>query len=139
MIRQLKAQVYMKKALLILALVALFMGWSNVSYAQCNPPYNFSGCFRLTYSSQAPLQAITLIQVLENIGGFLIIAAGIVAGIVIIVAGLMWMSAGSNTTRLANAKALFKNGIIGALILFAAGLIIQTIILLATNWVVFFS
>ncbi len=65
--------------------------------------------------------------------------AGIVAGIVIIVAGLVWVSAGNNSARVTTAKGIFKNGVIGALILFAAGLIINTIVLLATSWQTFFN
>lgn len=77
--------------------------------------------------------------ILQSIAGFLIIAGGILAGIAILVSGIMYMSAGSDSTRLTTAKAWFKNGIIGALILFAVGLIINTILLVATDPFGFFS
>src|SRR3989338_11386384 len=55
-------------------------------------------------------------SMLASIAGFLIITGGILAGIAIIVSGIIYMSAGSDSTRLTTAKAWFKNGVIGALI-----------------------
>ena len=80
-----------------------------------------------------------IFEILQSIGGFLLVAAGIIAGVVIIISGLVWMASGSNTARVTTAKAIFKNGIIGALIIFAAGLIINTIILIGTDWTGFFN
>ena len=68
-----------------------------------------------------------LIILLQDIGGFLIIAGSVLAGIALIVAGVIYMSAGNNSTRVGAAKAWFKNGIIGAIILFAVGIILNTL------------
>jgi len=135
----------MKKALKAILLIAIFLSWSSASFAQTpecdqrSPLYNLQECFRLTTGSSNIQSAGDVFDVLENIGGFLISAAGIVAGIVIIVAGLMWMAAGSNPARVTSAKAVFKNGIIGAIILFAAGIIVSTIVFLGSDPLGFFS
>lgn len=131
----------MKKVLLAFFLVAIFLTWSNMSFAQCVPPnIDFTNCFRsaVTQSGQGYV-ASNVVQILENIGGFLMIIAGVLAGIVIVVAGIFYMSAGSDTGRLTTAKAIFKNGIIGALIMFAAGVIVNTVALVALDPFGFFS
>lgn len=131
----------MKKVLLASFLVALFITWSNVSFAQCVPPnLDFTDCFRISVTNSGQGYVATdVVAVLENIGGFLMIIAGVLAGIVIVVAGVVYMAAGSNQTRVGTAKAVLKNGVIGALIMFAAGIIINTIALLALDPFGFFS
>lgn len=125
----------MKKAIYLLVFaVSLFLVWSNVSYAQ----NRFIDAYNLILPAQ-PASGGEIIDLMRSIAGFLIIAGGVLAGIAIVASGLMFMFAGSNPQRLTTAKAIFKNGIIGALILFAAGIIVNTIIALATNWQTFFS
>ena len=122
--------------------VLIIWGWSSHAQFGCDPSApNFRDCF---INSQDVSQTGTLagkdfLELLQNIGGFLMIAGGLIAGICIIVAGFLWISAGSDTARLATAKAVFKNGVIGALILFASGVIINTVVLFAGNWRQFFS
>lgn len=130
-----------KLSVIAFLLVALFLGWSNVSHAQCTPPFlNFVSCFRSsTDPSIQTYIATDVVNILESIGGFLLVIAGILAGIVIIVSGVMWMTAGSNPARVGAAKSIFKNGVIGALIFFGAGIIINTIALLALDPFGFFS
>ena len=123
-----------KVILLVVVVLGLFLGWSNVSHAQ-NP-------FILQFQNvlgQQPASANNLLDIMRSVAGFLIIAGGILAGIAIIASGVMYMAAGSNQTRVTSAKAVFKNGVIGALILFAAGLIVNTIILFAVDWETFFT
>ncbi|MDO8496831.1 MAG: pilin [bacterium] len=131
----------MKKVLLAFFLVALFLTWSNASFAQCVPPnINFTDCFRqtVTQSGQGYV-ASNVVEILENIGGFLMVIAAVLAGIVIVLSGVLYMSAGSNPTRAGTAKTVLKNGVIGALIMFAAGVIVNTIALLALDPFGFFS
>ncbi len=80
-----------------------------------------------------------LLLIGQSIGGFLMIAGGILAGITIIGTGIMYLSAGSNTQRLTTAKGMFKAGIIGAFIIFGAGMMIGTIKGFATNPLQFFN
>lgn len=125
----------MKKVLLVFCLVALFLTWSDISFAQCVAPrINFTDCFRSTVTQSGQgFVASNMVEILENIGGFLMVIAGILSGIVIVVAGVIYMSAGSDPTKLTSAKAVLKNGVIGALIMFATGVIINTIALLALD------
>ena len=86
--------------------------------------------------------AITPEQILEfmqSIAGFLMIIGGILASITIVVTGIMYMSAGSNTQKVTDAKGMFKAGIIGALIVFATGIIINTIVGFGANPLGFFG
>ena len=135
----------MKKLVLLVLLAVIALGWSNISYAQypeCDQQslaYDLQKCYRLTTGQGNIYTSRDFFDIMESIAGFLISAAGIIAGAVIIVAGLMYMSAGSNQTRVTSARTVFKNGVIGALILFAAGIIINTIAMIATNPFNFFT
>ena len=124
----------MKKVILASLAIGLFVGFFNVSHAQ----NQFIDQFNLVMNTQ-PSSGDEVLDIVRSIAGYLIFLGGILAGIAIIVAGIMYMAAGSNPTRVSGARAIFKNGVIGALILFAAGLIVNTIILLATSWQTFFS
>src|SRR3989344_5497084 len=124
----------MKKVILASLAIGLFVGFFNVSHAQ----NQFIDQFNLVMNTQ-PSSGDEVLDIVRSIAGYLIFLGGILAGIAIIVAGIMYMAAGSNLTRVSGARAIFKNGVIGALILFAAGLIVNTIILLATSWQTFFS
>src|SRR3989338_8218922 len=75
----------------------------------------------------------------QSIAGFLIAAGAVLATITIIVAGFMYMLAGSNTQRLTTAKSMFKAGIIGALIIFSTGIVINTLIDFGSNPLGFFG
>jgi len=67
------------------------------------------------------------------------IAGSILAGIAIIASGIMYLTSGSNTQRLASAKGTLKAGVIGALIIFGAGLIINTVKIFAQDPLKFFQ
>ena len=95
--------------------------------------------FGQTIPSGVAITADDIIELLMRIGGFLIIAGGILAGITIVGTGIMYMLAGSNQTKVTAAKAMLKAGIIGALILFSSGMIINTIRGFATSPLNFFG
>lgn len=63
----------------------------------------------------------------------MIILGGIIAGIAVIWSGIVYVTAGSNSTRVQDAKSMLKAAIIGALILFSVGVIISTIRNFASN------
>ncbi len=111
---------------------AMFLGWTTKAFAQTSSNYNFQGVFQ-GLTGQTGLTGNTLIDLAEAIGGFLLLVGATLAGIAIITSGIMYMSAGSNSTRLGTAKAIFKNGVIGALIIFTVGIIITTIANLAID------
>lgn len=80
-----------------------------------------------------------LLELLRNVGGFLYIAGGILATLTIIVTGIMYLMSGGSAQKLTAAKGMFKAGIIGAFIIFSAGMIISTITYFATNPLGFFG
>ncbi len=79
------------------------------------------------------LDASSFVDLALGFASWLYVIAGIILGITLIWSGLTYMSAGNNSARVTTAKAIFKNGVIGALIFFAVGTIINTIELLANN------
>lgn len=86
-------------------------------------------------------QALTLLDVqgvIETIARFLILVSVIVAVIFIVWGGMMYMMAGDDTTKSGAAKSRIVNGIIGALVVLAVGLILQTLATVV-NWRVFFN
>ena len=70
--------------------------------------------------------------ILVNIANFLIAAGVILAIITIVVSGIMYFWAGSDTEA-KKAKGWFRNGIIGAVVILAVGVIILTIYNIVVN------
>lgn len=126
----------MKKIIILVVAFLLLFGSVNYGYAQSFEEI-FEGLFGV--GAQQGASANELVDLLQSLGGFLIISGGVIAGIVLIWSGIVYMGAGSNPTKVATAKAIFKNGLIGALILFAAGVIMATIVAFATDPQSFFS
>ena len=77
-------------------------------------------------------------DVIETIARFLILVSVIVAVIFIVWGGMMYMMAGDDAAKATAAKSRIVNGIIGALVVLAVGLILQTLAGLV-NWTVFFN
>lgn len=83
--------------------------------------------------AQAPVpegKAIRLediLEIMERIAGFLIFAGEIIAAIVIVYSGVVYMTAGADPTKVKTAKDTLKSGLIGALIVFGVGVIINTV------------
>jgi hypothetical protein len=125
----------MKKIILGVMVIGIFIAFSSVSYAQ-NP---FIGIFQQNMNNTQNINATSVIGIITSIAGFLMVAGAVLAGIAIVISGIMYMTAGNNQTRVASAKAFFKNGVIGALILFSVGIIVNTVMSLASDWENFFS
>ena len=125
----------MKKIILGGIILGLFVSFSSVSFAQ-NP---FIGVFQQNMNNTQDINATGIIAIITSIAGFLMIAGAVLAGIAIVISGILYMTAGNNQTRVASAKAFFKNGVIGALILFSVGIVVNTVLSLASDWESFFS
>jgi len=65
--------------------------------------------------------------ILIPLTNFLIAIGIILAIITIVVSGVMYLKAGSDTTGVDKAKTWFKNGLIGAFIILGVGVIIWTV------------
>ena len=84
---------------------------------------------------------ITLTDVqglIETVARFLILISVVIAVIFIVWGGISYMTAGDDTSKASAAKSRIVNGIIGALVVLAVGLILQTLASLV-NWTVFFN
>ncbi|MBI2065439.1 MAG: hypothetical protein HYT62_05345 [Candidatus Yanofskybacteria bacterium] len=74
--------------------------------------------------------AVTLTEVEKLINGiarFLIVISIVIAVIFIVYGGIRWIAAGSNEEQVTKAKSIVWNGIIGALVVLAVGVILQTL------------
>lgn len=80
----------------------------------------------------APLSSGGILGILTNLANFLIAAGITVAIIAIVISGIMYFKAGSDT-KAESAKSWFRNGVIGAFIILAVGVIINTIALVVTG------
>lgn len=69
----------------------------------------------------------TAYDFLADFSNFLITIAAVVVGFAILWSGLVFITAGADQTKVAKAKSIFKNGLIGGIIIFAIGTIIATI------------
>ena len=99
---------------------------SRTSYAQPVP-------------TGVPISLDSILDISKNIGGFLFVLGSILAGITIVVSGIMYFFAGSDSQKITVAKGIFKGGIVGSFILFGVGSIIGIIKALATNPLQFFQ
>lgn len=103
--------IYYSRILFALCVVFLFAG---SSYAQTIP-------------TGVAIDLDGILNLARNVGGFLFVLGGILAGITIILSGITYFTAGSNPARAKLAKDILKAGVIGAFILFGSGMIIKTI------------
>ncbi len=115
----------MKSRILIFSLlIAFYLSLFTLVFAQAPlppPTYTLPPLPTGTGYTQAEIQSILI-----RFANFLI-AAGIILGIIaIVVSGIMYFMAGSDI-KAEKAKGWFRNGVIGAFIILAVGVIILTI------------
>lgn len=71
--------------------------------------------------------------IINSIARFLIVTSVIIAVIFIVLSGIRRMYAGSDTTKIKDANAMLRSGIIGSLIVLGVGVIISTLAALVTR------
>ena len=74
-----------------------------------------------------PITLTDVQDIIESVATFLIVISVIVAVIFIVWGGMMYMMAGDDASKSGAAKTRIVNGIIGALVVLAVGLILQTL------------
>jgi len=74
-----------------------------------------------------PITLTEIQNLIEGIARFLIIISIVIAVIFIVYGGIRWIAAGSNEDAVKSAKTIVWNGIIGALVVLAVGVILQTL------------
>jgi len=70
---------------------------------------------------------VTIQNIIQRVAQFLITIALIIAVIFILWGGIMYMAAGSDEAKAGEAKSRITNGIIGAAVVLAVGLILSTL------------
>ena len=85
-----------------------------------------------------PLTMSDIQGLIETVARFLILISVVVAVIFIVWGGMMYMMAGDDVAKAGAAKSRIVNGIIGALVVLAVGLILQTLASLV-DWTSFFN
>jgi len=77
--------------------------------------------------SITPVSSITLEKLLTNIQDIIFVVVGFVVIIMFAIAGILYMTAAGNETRVASAKGTLNYAIIGVVVILAAFLIISVI------------
>jgi len=85
-----------------------------------------------------PVTLSKIQDVITSVAKFLILISMIIAVIFIVWGGMMYMMAGDDAAKATAAKSRIVNGIIGALVVLAVGLILQTLATVV-NWEIFFN
>ena len=74
-----------------------------------------------------PLRLSEVENIINQIARFLIAVALVIAVIFIIIGGIRWMSAGADEEAAGNAKKMIWNGVLGAAVVLAVGVILSTL------------
>ena len=85
-----------------------------------------------------PLTLLDIQLLVETVARFLILISVVIAVIFIVWGGMMYMMAGDDAAKAGAAKSRIVNGVIGALVVLAVGLILQTLASVV-NWTTFFN
>ncbi len=80
-----------------------------------------------------PTNLLELRELLSIVGNFFVMIAPVLLVIALIYSGMLFMSAGASGAMVAKAKAALGYGILGGFIVFAAGVIINTIMAVVTR------
>jgi len=96
----------------------------------------FFNIFFTILAQLPPGQPVTFDEIdylIGRIATFMVVTSVLLAVIYIIWGGITYMAAGSDTTKVGEARERIKNGIIGAVIVLGVGVIINTIIGIVTR------
>ncbi|MEK7659370.1 MAG: hypothetical protein AAB338_01805 [Patescibacteria group bacterium] len=115
------------KIIFFLILLSLFYFLFSFGVSAQLPTYSLPPLPTGTGYTQTEIQSILI-----KFANFLIAAGIILAIITIVVSGIMYFMAGSDT-KAEKAKGWFRNGVIGAFIILAVGVIILTIYNIVVN------
>lgn len=85
-----------------------------------------------------PVTLLDIQAIIANIARFLVLISVVIAVIFIVWGGIMYMMAGDDVAKSGAAKTRIVNGIIGALVVLAVGLILQTLATVV-DWGKFFN
>ena len=83
--------------------------------------------------SGTPITPDIIAELINNIAVFLIFAGSVSAVIFLTWAGIAYVTAGADQTKVTAAKQMLKSGLIGSLIVFGVGTIIMTLRLIGNG------
>lgn len=113
---------------LIILTVFLFPQTSLLSQAEQNSALEEARDKLGETAGQAGLPETELMTVISNVIQWLLGFLGLIAAILIIVGGFQWMTSGGQEEKIAKAKKLMTNGIIGLVIILLAYILTNFII-----------
>lgn len=108
-----KTKIILTFSRIIFLILALFNS-ASIAWAQSLPPGE-------------PITLLRIDQMIFDISTFLIRVSAVLALIFIVWSGITYMYAGEEKGKVDSAKIRLKNGVIGSLIIFGVGVILQTI------------
>lgn len=103
--------------------VALFLASVSVAVAATPTPAQQNA----TIPPGTPVTLESIEDIVSTITDFLLYIGGTVATFMMVLSGILWTTSGGDPKRLETAKAMFKAALIGAIIIFAIGVILRTI------------
>ena len=112
-----------KKMFMMVALLALAM------------PF-FAGALNVPTLTGVAGEGITMLEIaniIQAIASWLVIIAVVIAVIMIVWGGIMWMVAAGDEDKVGKAKSMVWNGILGAAVVLAVGVILQTVSAIVTR------
>jgi len=122
----------MKKLFALLASLTLLLGLAFPAQAQLDVGItndeNFSKAFKNTFDVTAGQKLEqTLPAQIGRIVQLFVSFAGVIMLVIVVYAGILWMTAGGNTENVEKAKKLLRNAIIGLIIVLLAYIIVAFI------------
>lgn len=86
-----------------------------------------------------PFSVDDIINIADSLADFLFTIGIVFVAIMLIWSGILYVTAGSDTTKVGSAKGIFKSALIGGLIIFGVSTILATLNAIATRGPDFFN
>ncbi len=103
-----------KTAFVVVLAAFLIFFLPGIALAQADSSYGLSSF------TDSGLGTTNLIAMIANIVRWILGVLGVLAVLLVLYAGFIWMTAGGDTAKIAKAKAILKNAIIGLIIIFSS-------------------
>lgn len=101
--------------------------------------YLFDSAGAQTIPGGTTITTNQIIDLMQSVAGFLLIVGTVLAGLAVLYSGVIYMLAGSDSSKVKAAKDALKAGLIGSAIIFGVGVILNMVRALARNPLEFFQ
>ncbi|PJE50350.1 MAG: hypothetical protein COV29_04195 [Candidatus Yanofskybacteria bacterium CG10_big_fil_rev_8_21_14_0_10_36_16] len=122
----LKMKIFNKKNISKVAVLLFLAGFALSANAQFTNP---EGALEIPGNPVPDSEELNLTSILDaitTIAQFLLFAGALIAVIFIVWGGILWMSAGGDSSKVARARQTIINGLIGSIIVLGIGTIMST-------------